>query len=346
MKNWIYTLIIGLVGSLVSSCQQSLDEEVQLPARSGKAEITFTIALDNIGSRSRASWEDNETAGDSSVGNEFDNQIDLTSANGFQVLAYNTNGDFLGEVTNKEIRKVSVNEYKFNGQLTVNNLSSETLECHLMVYANCINSKETFSYNTQYIPMWGVKQTTLHLTKGELTNLKEPIYLLRTMAKVEVKLSDEIADKFEMSSVMVDRYNTMGNVLPNYSILTDTEKLNQNTVFNPNNTTTGSNLHFTQVTGEESFYIYLPEYDNTSEGTVPATMKVMIDGTEFTLDFKNYQTNTPFNVVRNHYYQYIITSVNTVENVLVADILYQSMPWKDVDNGNLTFGNGNGDTQF
>ena len=346
MKKWIYTLIVGLIGCFVSSCQQSLDEEVQLPARLGKAQITFTIALDDIGSRSRASWEDNETSAESFVGSDFDNQIDLTSANGFQVLVYNTNGEFLGEVTDKEIRKVSVNEYKFDGQLTLNNLPSETLECRLMVYANCIDSKETFSYNARYIPMWGVKQTTLHLTKGELTNLTDPIYLLRAMAKVGVKLSDEIVDKFELTSVMVDKYNTTGNVLPNYSILTDTEDLDQNTVFNPNSTTTGSNLHFTQVTGEESFYIYMPEYDNTSEGTVPATMKVMIDGTEFTLDFKNYQTNTPFNVVRNHYYQYIITSVNTVENVLVADILYQSMPWKDVDNGNLTFGNGNGDTQF
>ena len=28
MKNWIYIIMIGLMGSLVSSCQQSLDEEI------------------------------------------------------------------------------------------------------------------------------------------------------------------------------------------------------------------------------------------------------------------------------------------------------------------------------
>ena len=32
-----------------------------------------------------------------------------------------------------------------------------------------------------------------------------------------------------------------------------------------------------------------------------------------------------------------IIDVNTVENVLVTDLLYQSMPWTDVDNGNLDF---------
>ena len=66
MKNWIYILMIGLMGSLVSSCQQSLDDEVQLPITTGKAQITFTIALDDIDSR--ATWEENEGATDAVVG--------------------------------------------------------------------------------------------------------------------------------------------------------------------------------------------------------------------------------------------------------------------------------------
>ena len=44
MKNWIYIIMIGLLGSLVSSCQQSLDEEVQ-ESTIGKAVILSMESL-------------------------------------------------------------------------------------------------------------------------------------------------------------------------------------------------------------------------------------------------------------------------------------------------------------
>ena len=214
MKNWLYIIYIGLFGALVSSCQQSLDEEVQIPSASGKAQISFTIALDDI--ESRATWEENEGSTSAVVGSEQENAIDLTSEDGLKVFVYSTNGTLLGEVTNKEVRKIDTNEYKFNGQLVIENLTTSTLQCRLMVYANCIESDETFDFDAEYIPMWGVKETTLQLAKGELTQLTEPIYLLRSMAKVEVKLDESIAEDFNMTSVLVDKYNTTGYVLPSY----------------------------------------------------------------------------------------------------------------------------------
>ena len=222
MKNWIYIIYIGLVGCLVSSCQQSLDEAVQ-ESTIGKAEISFTIALDDI--ESRATWEDNEGSTSALVGTEKENAFDLTSEDGLKVFVWSTTGIPLGEVTNKQVRKVDTNVYKFNGQLVIENLTTSTLQCRLMVYANCIESDGTFNFNTQYIPMWGVKETTLQLAKGELTQLTEPIYLLRSMAKVEVKLDDNITDDFDLSSVEVDKYNTTGNVLP-FGALTATDTKN------------------------------------------------------------------------------------------------------------------------
>ena len=53
--------------------------------------------------------------------------------------------------------------------------------------------------------MWGVKKTTLLLAKGELTELNEPVYLLRSMAKVEVKLDNQIAGDFNLTSVSIDK---------------------------------------------------------------------------------------------------------------------------------------------
>ena len=47
MKNWIYIIMIGLMGSLVSSCQQALDDEVQTPQDSPRAaNISMRLVLD------------------------------------------------------------------------------------------------------------------------------------------------------------------------------------------------------------------------------------------------------------------------------------------------------------
>ena len=341
MKNWLYIIYIGLFGALVSSCQQSLDEEVQIPSASGKAQISFTITLDDI--ESRATWDDNEGSTSAIVGTEQENAIDLSSEDGLKVFVYSTNGTLLGEVTNKEVRKIDTNEYKFNGQLVIENLTTSTLQCRLMVYANCIESDETFDFDAEYIPMWGVKETTLQLAKGELTQLTEPIYLLRSMAKVEVKLAESIAEDFNMTSVLVDKYNTTGYVEPSYQSLVDTENMDLEQVFNPNTSIATDSLPFMQVEGEDAFYVYLPEYDNAN----PATLSVVIDGKSYSIEFKNYvdgkATGENYNIVRNHIYQYTITSVTAESHVEVANVRYQSMPWNDVNNGNLNFGNGSGD---
>ena len=68
-------------------------------------------------------------------------------------------------------------------------------------------------------------------------------------------------------------------------------------------------------------------------------MTVRIAGNDYSLEFKDYENDVPFNIVRNHCYQYIITGISTKENVL---LLYQSTPWTDVNNRDLTFGNGDG----
>lgn len=332
MKNWIYILMIGLMGSLVSSCQQSLDDEVQLPITTGKAQITFTIALDDIDSR--ATWEENEGATDAVVGSVNENAINLDSEDGLQVFVYDLQGALLGEVINKEVRKIDTNTYSFNGNLEIDNLQSSTLPCRLMVYANCIESNETFEQSVEYIPMWGVKETTLQLAKGELTKLTEPIYLLRAMAKVEVKLDASIAEDFDLTSVVVDKYNSTGNVLPSFTTLQDTELMDDQSVFNPNASLVENALAFNEVEGEETFFIYLPEYQNVGEDVTPAEMKVVIDGIEYTLHFKDYTDDSPFNIVRNHYYQYTITGVN---GGVELELNYQVENWTDVKNPTINF---------
>ena len=61
MKNWIYIIMIGLMGSLVSSCQQSLDDEVQISQDSPRAaNISMRLVLDEQSFGSRGTWGKNE----------------------------------------------------------------------------------------------------------------------------------------------------------------------------------------------------------------------------------------------------------------------------------------------
>lgn len=344
MKNWIYILYIGLMGFLASSCQSS-EEEPQLPP--GKVKITFTLALDNLDSRSRAEgdWTDNETNG-GILGSEYENQIDFRTDNGLQVLVYSTDGQtYLGSVVNKDVVRLT-NEngrlYEFTGDLMIakENIPTDgVLNCRLMVFANCpavtpaTYANVTYSYKPTYIPMWGVQQCTLTLAEGELTRVPETIDMLRAMAKVEVKLDENFNATLE--GVSIDKHNAAGYVVPEgYNNVTNTGALFQQPVFRPlagSGTGTGS-LSFTDNNG--IYHIYLPEYQNVGEGVTPAVMTVTIDGEDYELHFKDYASNAPFDVVRNHYYQYTILGVNTEIEV---SLQYQVVDWTSVENPGLSF---------
>ncbi len=312
MKNWIYIVYIGLMGCLVSSCQQSLDEEIQVPTTIEKAKVSFSIALNDV--VSRATWWENDGIG--MVGSGNDNAI-----NNLQVWVHHTdvnNQSASALVTITDFYQVngSENIYKVEGEFTIDDLSSETLSWRLEVFANSTKNVETFIQGTS-IPMWGEKKmTTLNFSKGEVTELAEPIYLLRAMSKVEVLVAEGVGT---LENVTVSNYNPTGYVLPKFpETLQDydgTEDLDQETVFNPYlvSETLGTNLEFLSDDSNGGFYAYLPECQNVDAAgnklAAAAHMTVTIDGKEYPLEFKIYENDTPFNLVRNHYYQYTIVGI-------------------------------------
>lgn len=361
MKNWLYILYIGILGSFVSSCQQSADEEVMLP--SNHIRITFTLALDELNSSSRATWSDNEASTGALAGNAYENQIDLKSDNGLQVFIYSADGQTcLSEVVDEDVVRLEENGrtvYQFTGDAEVDSryISNGRLNCRLMVFANCNDISATssldglyyqfnadaFANQSTYIPMWGVKECALNMEQGEVSMVDGYIYLLRSMSKVEVKLDSSVADMFDLQNVIVNKYNKKGNVMPNgYKAAKLTEAMDQETVFNPYASSVDSDLAFVKVSDDE-YYVYLPEYQNIDASA--ARMTVTVDGVNYPLEFKVYDDDNNdandvyFNLIRNHCYQYIITGVRTNENVL---LLYQSIPWTDVTNRDLVFGKGDG----
>lgn len=193
----------------------------------------------------------------------------------------------------------------------------------VMVIANCNAGDKNMeplselsfsigSYNKKYIPMWGVAPLP-KLTLGSNNKLPESISMLRAMAKVSVRLRNDMITNYgySISNIKICRYNTAGYCLPNSyedaMRTTDIKFANSLHAFS----SMAESLDFS-TTG----VVYLPEYDNTSGDANPSTIGVTLtrngkpEGT-YTLYFRNYDsdgapTGMPYDIQRNHYYQYTI----------------------------------------
>lgn len=188
----------------------------------------------------------------------------------------------------------------------------------LMVMANCNTSvwgdPSTLTYDLlpeerKYIPMWGVVKIPATLTLGKQNKLHN-IQMLRAMAKVRVKLRDDMTDYgYAIGSMTVNNYNTKGYCVPKtfneVDNTSDVRFANSLNVFDS---------HADKIELPTTAPLYLPEYDNS--GTNPTTITVKLnrngklEGT-YTLYFRNYDsdgkpTGPTYPIQRNHYYQYLI----------------------------------------
>lgn len=188
----------------------------------------------------------------------------------------------------------------------------------LMVMANCNTSvwsdPSTLTYDLlpeerKYIPMWGVVKIPATLTLGKQNQLPN-IQMLRAMAKVSVKLRDDMtAYGYAIGSMTVNNYNTKGYCVPKtFNEVDNTSEVrfaNSLNVFDS---------HADNIALSTTAPLYLPEYDNS--GTNPTTITVnlnrngTLEGT-YKLEFRNYDsdgkpTGPTYPIQRNHYYQYWI----------------------------------------
>ena len=208
----------------------------------------------------------------------------------------------------------------------------------------CTAPTSTFSYTalfipsaTQKIPMYGVKRCTEPLRANLLTDLGT-VDLLRAMAKIEVTCS---APDIELTDVTLHNYNTSGMCAPKniynntaaWDVDTETDcshEIHLPVGITPNE----KSLPFKKV--DESYIIYVPEFDNT-DVTTKSFISVSLehtDGTEVNLDNTNIYfgeytdegtlvENTDFDIVRNHYYKYTIANVDDG-----IKLQLEVMPWE------------------
>lgn len=349
MKKWFLHILLlaGLFGVLTTSCSQEEDDPTQ---ESRKAQVVFTLALDGQSSGSRGTWEEYSP---SDIGEGIDNRINPDQFH-VQIIA----GGKTYTVSNILTLPKGDNVYEFMGEVSID---ASANGARIVVYANMntpstsifeTSYTSTNPYGVEYIPMWGVQTVNLSLSPGTRTTLNEPIYLLRAMAKVEINLEPE---GYTLEGVTLNRYNPTGYNLPaGAAKVENTKKLHYDNEsplsFNPCTTTPGENLSFN--VSNKRLVFYLPEVANSAgENELVMTLSLK-KGTETVtlqapyLYFRQYTNGnsegaTPFDVVRNHWYQYNITAINTSIEVDLG-IFYQVMDWTPINNGTLTFGGESG----
>ena len=328
MKTTSLHIAFAALLSLLSFVSCSRNDEVAVAeGEEGKVYVTLTLSINGEEVGSRATWDPEQVTDEEGVG--WENEID-----DLQILIYDENDTYVGTV---EDLFASNNQYV--GTLSGTDWQSGTYKFVVLANFTTNNTRLadlasiTYNQNAEYIPMWGVLKSNFNFAAGERTDIGS-IDLLRAMAKVEVNFAESFPSDYEIGTITISPYNTQGYCLPaGYTSVDATGELDReeagtahsfNPLDSPSTNTSQSSIEFK---GEnKNYYIYLPEYDNS---TKPAKIQVTVNGETYELEFKDYENGAPkegtqYDIVRNHIYRYTITGVNDGKLV----IQYRAMPWE------------------
>lgn len=299
---------------VMAACSDSDDDAVGTEDVS--VAFTLTVADATSTRAENDGWDDYSPAQDGILNENLVNTDDII------IAIYDDKGNKVDIVEDLRVTKISDASgtgtmYAITGVWRNAKPNVERAK-RLMVMANCNTSvwgdPSTLTYDLlpgerKYIPMWGVVKIPEALTLGKQNKLHN-IRMLRAMAKVSVKLRDDMTDYgYAIGSMTVNNYNTKGYCVPKtfneVDNTSDVRFANSLNVFDS---------HADNIALSTTAPLYLPEYDNS--GTNPTTITVnlnrngKLEGT-YTLYFRNYDsdgkpTGPTYPIQRNHYYQYLI----------------------------------------
>lgn len=299
---------------VMAACSDSDDDAVGTEDVS--VAFTLTVADATSTRADNDGWDDYSPAQDGILNENMVNTDDII------IAIYDDKGNKVDIVEDLRVTKISDASgtgtmYAITGVWRNAKPNVERAK-RLMVMANCNTSvwsdPSTLTYDLlpeerKYIPMWGVVKIPATLTLGKQNKLHN-IRMLRAMAKVSVKLRDDMTDYgYAIGSMTVNNYNTKGYCVPKtfneVDNTSDVRFANSLNVFDS---------HADKIELPTTAPLYLPEYDNS--GTNPTTITVKLnrngklEGT-YTLYFRNYDsdgkpTGPTYPIQRNHYYQYLI----------------------------------------
>lgn len=216
----------------------------------GLVHVAFRLAMNDkgegpvIGARADASDVGNgpnwipDTYRPDDEGDAYDNTIDPTS---LRVMLLNSSKQLAGVITDLKFKEIytgsAAKEYEFTGTVTG---EQSTLipgqDYHIIISANApdfVADQNSYlpsltynwSYNwsnpdgsahseRNYIPMFGIIKQKLNLVPSEIPQNLGTIYLLRSLAKVDVALDGEAADGYDIVKVSLDKAFSKGRVFP------------------------------------------------------------------------------------------------------------------------------------
>lgn len=300
---------------VMAACSDSDDDAVGTEDVS----VAFTLTVADAASTRAENdgWDDYSPAQDGILNENMVNTDDII------IAIYDDKGNKVDNI--EDLRVTTVSDPSVSGMAVYaitgvwrNAKPNVERAKRLMVMANCNTSvwsdPSTLTYDLlpkerKYIPMWGVVKIPAALTLGKQNKLHN-IRMLRAMAKVSVKLRDDMTDYgYAIGSMTVNNYNTKGFCVPK----TFNEVDNTSDVRFANSLNV-LDSHADKIALPITAPLYLPEYDNS--GTNPATITVnlnrngKLEGT-YTLYFRNYDsdgkpTGPTYPIQRNHDYQYLI----------------------------------------
>lgn len=299
---------------VMAACSDSDDDAVGTEDVS--VAFTLTVADATSTRAENDGWDDYSPAQDGILNENMVNTDDII------IAIYDDKGNKVDIVEDLRVTKISDASgtgtmYAITGVWRNAKPNVERAK-RLMVMANCNTSvwsdpsKLTYdllSGERKYIPMWGVVKIPEALTLGKQNKLHN-IRMLRAMAKVSVKLRDDMTDYgYAIGSMTVNNYNTKGYCVPK----TFNEVDNTSDVRFANSLNV-LDSHADKIALPTTAPLYLPEYDNSGANPTTITVNLNRNGTlegTYTLYFRNYDsdgkpTGPTYPIQRNHYYQYLI----------------------------------------
>ena len=328
-----------------SSCNSIMDDGACIEGDGVMRKVTFTLTVDDARKQTRAAWEDGYT---SEVSVPFDNHI---AYGGLKVLFFSENNGYLGEVKSLMYWPINETEYRFAGDVTGLNLRNGT-RYKIMVLANCPNSVDNIeelyyelsstTYPDGSIPMWGVQ--TFEADGNEQQDAGT-ISLLRSMAKIEVVLSNEMrANGFTLESAVLNHHNTRGYCLPaGWNSVTHTNALDQELCHRAYHAHVADPIALHEQLDGQRYILYVPEFNVLHTAVNRPNISVVLgDGSQMPLEFPNairfgsYDANgtlvdgSEANIVRNHIYRFNIAGISSG-----LEIDYEVLDWEYDEPGNL-----------
>ncbi len=332
------------------SCGKNTQEEVEISTG-----VEVSLRINAGGSSLTKSITESDKRGTG-----FENYIDVTK---LHILIFGTDNKFIQEFTPSEFLPLDSSEYPQEWELRGKIDNPPIGGVKIVVFANLQNtptglvagtttiedvcradwtmcSGYTFPYTpskNQPVPMYGIKTVSSDqiYQANVLTDLGQ-IDLLRSLAKVKVHLAAGLGETLEY--VKLKGYNSAFASAP-LGMYSSTANFSYNhTVHlykNASDNDPSADLSSAVTSSGMQWEVYVPEYRNI-DPTTGATrsdcsyMELKFNGINkiYTIDFRDYSSatddGTRFNIVRNHVYDYEISSIGNYNLALSLS----AQPWE------------------